>query len=99
MKDNQTKSLQTTLEECAQANGGKIQDEKTKTATHVDNASQQQQQQDPKLQHVDENHSVCGNCEDYRDQIANIMTLVAEIKSKQEKSQQAIHHKNIDSTK
>ena len=90
MKDNQMKSLQTALEESAQANGVKIQDEKTKTATHVDDGSQQQQQ-DPKLQHVDENHSVCGNCEEYRHQIANIMTLVAEIKSKQqEESQRAI---------
>ena len=89
MKDNQLKSLQTALEESAQANGVKIQDEKTKTATHVDDASQQQQ--DPKLQHVDENHSVCGNCEEYKHQIANIMTLVAEIKSKQqEESQRAI---------
>ena len=61
MKDNQIKSLQTALEESAQVNGIKIQDEKTKTATHVDDASQQQQQQDPKLQHADENHSVCGN--------------------------------------
>ena len=89
MKDNQMKSLQTALEESAQANGVKIQDEKTKTATHVDDASQQQQ--DPKLQHVDENHSVCGNCKEYRNQTANIMTLVAEIKSKQqEESQRAI---------
>ena len=86
------KSLQTALEESAQANGVKIQDEKTKTATHVDDASQQkQQQQDPKRQHVDENHSECGNSEEYRHQIANIMTLVAEIKSKQqEESQRAI---------
>ena len=88
MKDNQMKSLQTALKESAQANGVKIQDEKTRTATHMDDASQQQ---DPKLQHVDENHSVCGNCEEYRHQIANIMTLVAEIKSKQqEESQRAI---------
>ena len=43
MKDNQMKSLQTALEESAQ-------DEKTKTATHVDDASQQQQQQqDPNM--------------------------------------------------
>ena len=39
MKDNQMKSLQTALEESPQANGVKIQDEKTKTATHVDDAS------------------------------------------------------------
>ena len=89
MKDNQEKSLQAALEESAQTNGVKILNEKVETTTHVDDASQQQQ--DAKLQHVDENHSVCGNCEEYKHQIANIMTLVAEIKAKQqEESQRAV---------
>ena len=52
----------------------------------MDDASQQQQ--DAKLQHVDENHSVCGNCKEYKHQIANIMTLVAEIKAKQQEELQ-----------
>ena len=34
-------------------------------------------------QSADENHSMCGNCQDYRHQISNIMTLVNEIKTKQ----------------
>ena len=41
-----------------------------------------QQQNDPK-QSADENHSTRGNCQDYRHQISNIMTLVNEIKTKQ----------------
>ena len=41
-----------------------------------------QQQNDPK-QSADENHSMCGNCQDYRHQISNIMILVNEIKTKQ----------------
>ena len=89
MKDNKAKSLQSTLEGSAQTNGIKIQDEKIKTTTHVVDANQQQEE-DPK-QNVEENHSTCGNCEDYRHQIANIMTLVAEIKAKQqEESQRAV---------
>ena len=64
MKDNQEKSLQAALEESAQTNGVKILNEKVETTTHVDDASPQQQ--DAKLQHVDENHSVCGNCEEYK---------------------------------
>ena len=107
MKDNQKKSLQGTLEEGVQTSGVKILDEKVETTTRVDDASQQQQ--DAKLQHVDENHSVCGNCEEYKHQIANIVTLVAEIKAKQQEESHAAggikcnkirnHHKNIVSTK
>ena len=35
-----------------------------------------------------QNHSVCGNCEEYKHQIANIMTLVTEIKTKQQEESQ-----------
>ena len=44
-------------------------------------------QHDPKPDVV-ENHSVCGNCEVYKHQIANIMTLINEIKAKQEEESQ-----------
>ena len=44
-------------------------------------------QHDPKPD-VDENHSMCGNCEVYKHQIANIMTLINEIKAKQEEESQ-----------
>jgi hypothetical protein len=52
-----------------------------KKTTHVVDVVNKQH--DPKP-NVDENHSVCGNCEVYRHQIAKIMTLINEIKAKKE---------------
>ena len=82
MKDNEEKSLQSALEESAQANGVMSQDENIKTTKHMVDVVNKQH--DPKSD-VDENHSVCGNCEVYKHQIANIMTLINEIKAKQNK--------------
>jgi hypothetical protein len=88
MKDNEEKSLQSVLEASAQANGVINQDENIKTTKHMVDVVNKQH--DPKPD-VDENHSVCGNCEVYQHQIANIMTLINEIKAKQEEeSQRAI---------
>jgi hypothetical protein len=71
MKDNEEKSLQSALEASAQANGVISQDENIKTTKHMVDVVNKQH--DPK---PDENHSVCGNCEVYKHQIANIMTLI-----------------------
>jgi hypothetical protein len=86
MKDNEKKSLQSALE--AQENGVINQDENIKTTKHMVDVVNNQQ--DPKPD-VDENLSMCGNCEVYKHQIANIMTLINEIKAKQkEESQRAV---------
>jgi hypothetical protein len=85
MKDNEEKSLQSVLEASAQANGVINQDENIKTTKHMVNVVNKQH--DPKPD-VDENHSMCGNCEVYKHQIANIMTLINEIKAKQEEESQ-----------
>ena len=59
-----------------------------KKTTHVVDVVNKQH--DPKP-NVDENHSVCANCEVYRHQIAKIMTLINEIKAKKEgESQRAV---------
>jgi hypothetical protein len=85
MKDNEEKSLQSALEASAQANGVINQDENIKTTKHMVDVVNKQH--DPKPD-VDENHSMCGNCEVYKHQIANIMTLINEIKAKQEEESQ-----------
>ena len=85
MKDNEEKSMQSALEASAQANGVINQDENIKTTKHMVDVVNKQH--DPKPD-VDENHSMCGNCEVYKHQIANIMTLINEIKAKQEEESQ-----------
>jgi hypothetical protein len=85
MKDNEEKSLQSALEARAQANDVINQDENIKTTKHMVDVVNKQH--DPKPD-VDENHSMCGNCEVYKHQIANIMTLINEIKAKQEEESQ-----------
>ena len=85
MKDNEEKSLQSALEASAQVNGVINQDENIKTTKHMVDVVNKQH--DPKSG-VDENHSMCGNCEVYKHQIANIMTLINEIKAKQEEESQ-----------
>jgi lysophospholipase L1-like esterase len=97
MKDNEEKSLQSALEASAQANGVINQDENIKTTKHMVDVVNKQH--DPKPD-FDENHSMCGNCEVYKHQIANIMTLINEIKAKQEEeSQRAVFKsKNLEIT-
>ena len=81
MKDNKNKYLQSVLEANAQTNAAKNAEKKIKTRSHVVDANQQQQ--DDLKQNTNQNHSMCTKCQDYQQQIDNIMTLVAEIKTKQ----------------
>lgn len=88
MKDNEKKFLQSTLETCAQTKGVKNQHETTK---HVADAIESQQQNS---QLSDTNlpasavSPVRENCSDYEHQIANILTLLAEINTKQQEDSQ-----------
>ena len=88
MKDNENKYLQSVLEANAQTNATKNVEKKVKTRSHVVDANRQQQ--DDLKQNTNQNHSMCTKCQDYQQQIDNIMTLVAEIKTKQlEETQRA----------
>ena len=88
MKDNENKYLQSVLEANAQTNATKNVEKKIKTRSHVVDANRQQQ--DDLKQNTNQNHSMCTKCQDYQQQIDNIMTLVAEIKTKQlEETQRA----------
>ena len=88
MKDNENKYLQSVLEANAQTDAVKNVEKKIKTRSHVVDANQQQQ--DDLKQNTNQNHSMCTKCQDYQQQIDNIMTMVAEIKTKQlEETQRA----------
>ena len=90
MKDNEEKSLQSTLETCAQKKGVENQHETTK---HVaDSIGIESQQQNSQLSDTNLPAStvspVFENCSDYEHQIANILTLLAEINTKQQEDSQ-----------
>ena len=81
MKDNEKKYLRSVLEANAQTSGVKNEEKKIKTRSHV--VDYNQQRQDDLMQNANQDHSLCTKCQEYQQQIDNIMTLVAEIKTKQ----------------
>ena len=90
VKDNEEKSLQNTLETCAQTKGVENQQATTKhVADAIDIESQQQNSQlsDSNLP-ASAVSPVCENFSDYEHQIANILTLLAEINTKQQEDSQ-----------
>ena len=90
VKDNEENSLQNTLETCAQTKGVENQQATSKhVADAIDIESQQQNSQlsDSNLP-ASAVSPVYENCSDYEHQIANILTLLAEINTKQQEDSQ-----------
>ena len=97
MKDNEKKYLRSVLEANAQTNGVKNEEKKIKTRSHVVDSNQQQQ--DDLMQNANQDHSLCTKCQEYQQQIDNIMTLVTEIKTKQLEETQLAESQNWQNCK